>query len=89
METLLWMIAGATLGWMSYTYLGLNETRGVLACIAIGAVCALIGAKVIAPLFVNPATLSAGFDAPLLFFAAGTAVCGLILGNFVYRRWGV
>jgi uncharacterized membrane protein YeaQ/YmgE (transglycosylase-associated protein family) len=89
METLVWMAAGGALGWLAYNYLGLNEMRGVLASIAIGVIGALVGAKAIAPMFMAPLPPSADFNAALLFFAAGAAAVSLLLGNFIYRRWGV
>jgi uncharacterized membrane protein YeaQ/YmgE (transglycosylase-associated protein family) len=89
METLVWMAAGGALGWVAYNYLGLNEMRGVLASIAIGVIGALIGAKAIAPIFMAPLAPSADFNTSLFFFAAGAAAGSLLIGNFVYRRWGV
>lgn len=89
METLVWILAGGALGWMSYSYLGLNEERGMIVSVLIGAVGAVIGVKAIAPMFMAAAALSAGFSASLLFFAAGAAFACLALGNALYRRFGV
>jgi uncharacterized membrane protein YeaQ/YmgE (transglycosylase-associated protein family) len=89
MDNLAWILAGAALGWLTYTFVGLNEQRGVTISVIIGAIGALVGAKALAPMFmaaaVPPGSISAGV---LVFAVAAAAVC-LVLGNLVYRRWGV
>lgn len=89
MEILLWMGAGAALGWMSYAFLGFNEARGLAVSIAIGAVGALVGAKGLAPMFITTAAPLDNFSAPFLMFGIGTAVACLVLGNLLYRRWEI
>jgi uncharacterized membrane protein YeaQ/YmgE (transglycosylase-associated protein family) len=89
MESLLWVGAGGALGWMSYTFLGYNEARGLLASIAIGAVGALVGAKGLAPMFISSGAPLDAFSVPFLLFAIGTAAACLVLGNLLYRRWSI
>ena len=88
METLVWMAAGALIGWLSYSYLGFNEARGPAVTVVIGVLGALIGAKAIAPMFVASAAPGA-FSGPLLVFAIAAAVVFLAAANLVHRRWGV
>ena len=88
MEILLWTVAGAVLGWMSYSYLGFNEPRGLGIAIVIGVVGALVGAQAIAPIFVASAAPGA-FSAPMLAFAIAAAVVFLALANLLHQRWGV
>jgi uncharacterized membrane protein YeaQ/YmgE (transglycosylase-associated protein family) len=88
MENLLWIVAGAALGWMSYSYLGFNEARGVTVAAVIGAVGAMIGATAIAPMFVASAAPGA-FSVPVLVFALAAAAVLLALANLMHRRWGV
>jgi uncharacterized membrane protein YeaQ/YmgE (transglycosylase-associated protein family) len=88
MEILLWMVAGAVLGWMSYSYLGFNGPRGLGVAMVIGVVGALVGAKAIAPIFVASAAPGA-FSAPMLAFAIAAAVVFLALANLLHQRWGV
>ena len=89
MEILVWVGAGAVLGWMSYAFLGFNEARGLAVSIAIGAGGALIGAKGLAPMFVTSSAPLDGLSVPFLMFAVGTAVACLVLGNVLYRRWDI
>jgi uncharacterized membrane protein YeaQ/YmgE (transglycosylase-associated protein family) len=89
MEILIWVGAGAVLGWMSYAFLGFNEARGLAVSIGIGAVGALVGAKGLAPMFITTAAPLDNFSVPFLMFAVGTAVICLVLGNMLYRRWDI
>jgi uncharacterized membrane protein YeaQ/YmgE (transglycosylase-associated protein family) len=87
MEIILWVLTGAAVGWLSYLFLRFNEARGMHVSIAIGAAGALLGGKVLAPMFTTAA--AADFSVPALFFAATAAAILLVLGNLVYVRWGV
>ena len=89
METLVWLVAGGLVGWLSHRYLGYNEARGVAVAIVIGAVGAFFGAKVIAPVFVATTTPAGDLSLPLALFALGAAVLSLVLGNLMHQRWGV
>ena len=89
MEILVWLAAGGLVGWLSYSYLGFNEARGVAVTMVIGAVGALAGAKLIAPVFMAATTPSSELSLPLMLFALGAAVVSLVLGNMLHRRWGV
>lgn len=89
MEILVWLAAGGLVGWLSYSYLGFNEARGVAVTMVIGAVGALAGAKLIAPIFMAATTPSSELSLPLMLFALGAAVVSLVLGNMLHRRWGV
>lgn len=88
MDTLVWLTAGGLVGWLSYTYLGYNEARGVAVAMVIGAAGALFGAKVVAPVFVSAATAHE-VGLPLALFSLGTAVLGVLFGNLLHQRWGV
>ena len=87
MEIVMWVLAGAVLGWASCAYLRFNEGRGVVVSTLLGAVGGLIGGKLVAPLFLTPA--AADFSIPALFFAAMVATALLLVGNVLYNRWGV
>jgi uncharacterized membrane protein YeaQ/YmgE (transglycosylase-associated protein family) len=89
METLVWIGAGAALGWVSYAVLGFNEQRGLVMSAVIGAVGAMIGGKAIAPIFVTAPVAGAGLSADALLFAVAAAAACLALGNALYRRFGV
>lgn len=89
MDILVWMLSGAVVGWASYSYLRFNEARGRNVSMVIGAVGALIGGKMIAPLFLAAAAPPGVWSTPALIFAAAIAAVFLALGNMVYNRWGV
>lgn len=89
MNIAMWILAGGFLGWAAYSYLNLNVERGVKISIAIGAAGGLIGGKVFAPMFLEPAAVPADFSTAALFIAAIAAAACLYAGNLVYNRWGV
>lgn len=89
MEILVWVLTGGAVGWLTFLFLRFNEARGVNISIAIGAVGALLGGKVIAPMFTAVAAVPGDFSVPGFFFAATAAVALLAIGNLVYVRWGV
>lgn len=85
----MWMLTGAAVGWVAYSYLGLNEARGLVVSIVIGAVGGIIGGKLIAPLFSSPAAATGEASLATVLFAAGVAVAALAAGNLVHKRWGI
>jgi uncharacterized membrane protein YeaQ/YmgE (transglycosylase-associated protein family) len=87
MEIVLWLAAGAALGWAAIAYLRFNEPRGTIVSIISGAAGALAGGKLIAPMLVvaTPGEFSLG---ALLVVMACAAAC-LALGNLVHERYGV
>ena len=89
MDIIAWMLAGGTLGWAGCSYLGFNEERGVMVSIIIGALGGLAGGKLIAPMFTAVETAPTAFSFSALLFAAAVAAVFLVLGNLVYKRWGV
>lgn len=88
MNIVIWMLAGAALGWIGYTVLGLNEARGKVVSIVIGAFGAIVGGKMLAPVFVTAAP-GGEFSMSALWFAAAVAAGFLAIGNLVSNRWGV
>lgn len=89
MNFVMWMSAGALLGWIGYEYVGMNESRGRMVSACIGAMGGFIGGKLIAPLFLSAAAVAGDFSASTLFFAAAVAAAFLAAGNFIESRWGV
>jgi len=89
MSILLWMLAGAAIGWIGYAILDFNEGRGQLVSIVIGVVGGLLGGKVLAPMFTAATVVPGDVSAAALAFAAGTAAALLAAGNFIENRWGV
>ena len=87
METLVWILAGSALGWISWTYLGFNQDRGPVVSTLIGGVGALIGGKAIAPMFM--ATTSPSDTGILALVFAGIAAAACLLAGDKLQRWGV
>jgi uncharacterized membrane protein YeaQ/YmgE (transglycosylase-associated protein family) len=88
MDIIVWLLTGGAVGWASYSFLGFNEERGMKVSVVIGAVGALVGGKMIAPMF-SAAAVPGDFSASGLFVAAAAAAALLALGNLVHNRWGL
>jgi len=88
MNIVMWMLAGAALGWIGFTYLRFNEARGMLISLIIGAAGGLVGGNMIAPLFAAT-TVPDGFSSSAMVFAAVVAAAFLAAGNMIYNKWGV
>jgi len=87
METRVWILAGGALGWISWTYLGFNQDRGAVVSTLIGGVGALVGGKVIAPIFM--ATPSPADTGILACVFAGIAAAACLLAGDKLQLWGV
>jgi uncharacterized membrane protein YeaQ/YmgE (transglycosylase-associated protein family) len=85
----LWILAGGALGWLGYAVIGINQERGLMVSIVIGAVGGFFGGKVIAPALSAAAAMPDAFNATALFFAAAFAAAFLFLGNVSHQRWGI
>jgi uncharacterized membrane protein YeaQ/YmgE (transglycosylase-associated protein family) len=88
MNIVMWMLAGAILGWIGFTYLRFNEGRGMMISVIIGAVGGLVGGNMIAPLF-TATTVPGAFSSSALIFAGAAAAAFLAAGNMIYNKWGV
>ena len=89
MNFVIWMLAGALLGWVGFKFLEFNENRGMVVAMIIGAAGGLIGGKLIAPMFASAAAVPDAFSASALLVAAVVAAAFLFAGNFVHDHWGV
>jgi uncharacterized membrane protein YeaQ/YmgE (transglycosylase-associated protein family) len=87
METLVWILAGSALGWISWTYLGFNQDRGAVVSTLIGGAGALAGGKAIAPIFMATASATDTGILALVFAGVAAAAC-LLLGDKL-QRWGM
>ena len=89
MNIAIWILAGAALGWAAFTLLGINEERGRIASIIIGAFGGVIGGHVVAPMMSSVPSIAGNFNFQALFIAAVSASVCLVIGNLVERRFGV
>ncbi len=88
MNLALWLLAGATLGWVGIHYLRFNEPRGLAVSMVIGLLGGVLGGEFVAPIFLAVAAVPADFSVFALFFALGVAAVFLTVGNFVFNRFG-
>lgn len=89
MNIAMWLLAGGFFGWIAFAFLGYNGDRGVKVSIVLGIAGAIVGGKVIGPIFGASEAMMGDFSAAALFFAAAIAAAFLFVGNVVHDRWGV
>jgi uncharacterized membrane protein YeaQ/YmgE (transglycosylase-associated protein family) len=89
MELVLWVAAGAAIGWLAFAKMGLNEYRGMIVSIILGATGGVIGGKLVAPMFGAVAAIPGEFSIAGLLVVMTSALACLLLGNLVHSRFGV
>lgn len=89
MDMIIWMLAGAVVGWVSFKYFKLGEGRGMMLSVVIGMAGGLIGGKALAPMFGVSAAVPGGFSSAVLLLALASAAGLLFIGEKVYERFGV
>lgn len=85
MNMILWLFAGAALGWAAYALLGFNAAWGGLVSGVIGAIGGVLGGKLIAPLFFGPPDAQ-GVAMSALLVAALVSAAGLAASNLLHNR---
>jgi uncharacterized membrane protein YeaQ/YmgE (transglycosylase-associated protein family) len=88
-NTVVWILAGAALAWLAFSFFDYNRGRGIVVALVIGCVGAYCGGSVIAPLFGHRGAETGELMPFALVVAAATAVALLYLGEVLYRRYGV
>ena len=89
MNLALWVLTGGMVGWLAYSFLGLNESRGMATSVIIGALGGVVGGKLLAPIFNAGAAVPEALSAATVLFAVVAAAALLVIGNMVHKRWGV
>lgn len=89
MNAIVWILAGAALAWLAFSYLDYNRGRGLVIALVIGALGAYFGGSVIAPLLGHGGGPSGEFMPFALVVAGATAAALLYLGDLLYERYGV
>jgi uncharacterized membrane protein YeaQ/YmgE (transglycosylase-associated protein family) len=89
MNIVVWILAGGALGWAAFTLLRINEERGTIASVIIGAFGGVIGGQVVAPMMSSAPIVSGNFNIHALFIAVVSASACLAIGNMIERRFGV
>ncbi len=87
MDMMIWILAGAVIGWASFAYLKFSEGRGMLASVGIGATGGLVGGKLLAPMLGFSA--APGDFSPAALLLAFMAAAGLLfIGDRIHARYG-
>jgi uncharacterized membrane protein YeaQ/YmgE (transglycosylase-associated protein family) len=89
MDIVMWIVAGGALGWAGFTLLGINERRGTIVSVIIGAMGGIIGGQLLAPIMSSSPIVSGDFNIQALFIAAISAAACLAIGNMIEQRFGV
>ena len=89
MNIVMWILAGGALGWAAFALLSINEERGTIVSIVIGAIGGVIGGQMLAPLVSSSPIVSGDFNVQALFIAAISASACLAIGNLIEQRFGV
>ena len=89
MNTVVWIVAGASLAWLAFEYFQLRMYSGLVATMAVGALGAYFGGSFIAPLLGQTASGFGGFQPFALVVAAASAGACLIVSKLVHERFGV
>ena len=89
MNIIMWMAAGAALGWAGYAVLHYNESRGMLISMIIGVAGGVAGGKLVAPMFGVIDSIPEAFSMAALICALASAAVLLFVGDKVHARFGV
>jgi uncharacterized membrane protein YeaQ/YmgE (transglycosylase-associated protein family) len=89
LNIVMWMLAGGALGWAGFRLLAINEQRGTIGSISIGAMGGLIGGQLLSPMMSSSPIVSGDFNVQALFLAAVSASACLAIGNMIEKRFGV
>ena len=85
----MWLVVGAIVGWLGFALTGLNEKRGLMASILVGATGGFLGGKVFAPMLGAAPAVAGDLSMASVAVAAVFAAALLAAGDFIQERWGV
>jgi len=84
---IIWIIAGAVIGWVASIIMRTNNRQGVIADVLVGIVGAFVGGYFLSPIF-NAGTINEGdFSLPALLVSLGGAVILLAISK-LFRTIG-
>jgi len=89
MNVALWLAAGAFIGWAGFAFLKLNARRGATTSVLIGTAAGFLGGSLLAPMLSAATVFSGDFNPLSLFTACACAAACLVIGDMVYKRFGV
>jgi uncharacterized membrane protein YeaQ/YmgE (transglycosylase-associated protein family) len=86
---ILWVIAGGAAGWIGYSFMKLNEKRGVLLSIVIGMFGGFLGGRLVAPMIGAGVAVNPDDFSPFpLFMALASAAAVLVISSMIHKRFG-
>jgi uncharacterized membrane protein YeaQ/YmgE (transglycosylase-associated protein family) len=88
MNVILWILAGAAVGWIACAALHINVARGVVISAIIGVAGAFVGGYVLAPIFGATVGEIGAFSPFALLVAVATAIGFVSLSDMMYERFG-
>lgn len=84
---LIWIIAGAVIGWLASVIMRTNRRQGTIADIVVGIVGAFVGGYLLSPLFKVSTINQGNFSLPALLVSLGGAVILLAISK-LFRNIG-
>jgi uncharacterized membrane protein YeaQ/YmgE (transglycosylase-associated protein family) len=89
MNIAIWVLAGAVLGWIASSVLKVNERRGMVISVIIGAVGGFAGGNVVAPMLGAVTETPNDFSLFAMTIALASAAACLAIGELLYNRFHV
>ena len=89
MNVALWIIAGGALGWLGFSFMEKNRSRGVIISVVIGAVGGFVGGNMLAPLVGSAVVDPSDFRPFALAVACACAIGFVTISDIVYERYGM
>ena len=87
MDIIVWVLMGAAVAWVAFSFLNWNPGRGLVISAIIGVGATFFGGNVLAPMFGSGTTDGTGFSPFALIVAAVTAVAFLKIADIVHERF--
>ena len=88
MSIALWILCGAAIGWIGFSVFHANARSGLLTSVGIGAIGALAGGMMIAPMLGAVIASENAISPFSLVVALAVATACLIIGNLLTSRVG-
>lgn len=89
MNIVTWILAGAVVGWISFSLLRFNFKRGFAFSLIVGMAGSLLGGAGLVPLLETVPVNSGDMNPFSIFTASATALAALTIIDMVHKRFGV
>jgi uncharacterized membrane protein YeaQ/YmgE (transglycosylase-associated protein family) len=88
MNLVLWLLAGAVVGWIACSAMNMNTHRGLVVSAIIGVAGGFFGGHVLAPM-VGTLEEAGGFNPIALLMAIVVAIACVTISDMMYERFGM